>query len=142
MFIYGRTFLLTLLLGITKYIHKSTCYKDDSNDSYGIFQETPMAESNFWKEQEYSASNDKLINSLGQDDDVSADGLNAIVHDDYDNDDESTEELSHFMQKYDSEEMFPRSREGKGFQNDSSSCSSSNNYEGFTDEFSSYDSFE
>ncbi|EUD63837.1 hypothetical protein C922_05783 [Plasmodium inui San Antonio 1] len=157
MFIYGRTFPLTLLLGITTYIHKSTCYRDDSNDSDGIFHQTPVAESNFWNEQKYASSKAKLIKSLEQNDDVSADGLNAIVNDDddndddddnegddynNDNDDESTKELSHFMHKYGSEEMLPRSRQGKGFQNDSNSCNISSNYEEITHESSSYYSFE
>ncbi|EUD63798.1 hypothetical protein C922_05821 [Plasmodium inui San Antonio 1] len=151
MFIYGRTFLLTLLLGITTYIHKSKCYRDYSNDSYDIFHETPSAESNFWNEQKYAAAKNNLLNSLEQNDDFFADGLNAKVHDDHDNeeddynndnDDESTEKISHFMHKYASEEMLPRSRKGKGFQNDSNSWKTSSNHEEIPDEFNSYDRFE
>ncbi|EUD61504.1 hypothetical protein C922_05864, partial [Plasmodium inui San Antonio 1] len=127
-----------------------TCYSEDSNESYGISHQPLTAVSSFWDEQKYAAAKNKLLNSLEQNDDFFADGLNAKVHydhdneeDDYnnDNDDKSTEGLSHFMPKYASEEMLLRSSQGKGFKNDSNSCSSSNNYEGITDEFSSYDSF-
>ncbi|CAG9471761.1 unnamed protein product [Plasmodium vivax] len=138
MLTFGKTFTVALLLGISTYIHKSTCYKQNaSSDSCNTSGITDHAESDLSEEQKYASIKNKIIMLLEEDDDNFGKRLSALV-----NDDEFREHFSNFIHKDASEKLVSGSTQEKEFQNDFDSCNSSGNHKGNTDPFKFYNSLE